>query len=131
MVEKVVIDTTVLIDALERGNEGLLLKLTRLEALVPYVALYEYLWGYLYLGRDYRKEKEVVEKLFVVVYPDQRILLRAMELDVQLAKQGLRIPQADLLIAATALTLGAPLLTMDAKHYERLRGFGLRVLTEL
>lgn len=131
MAEKIVVDTSILIEVLERGEEQLLLKLARVEALVPHVALYEYLWGYLYSGRDHLREKEVVEKLFTVVYLNQEILLKAMELDVQLAKKGVKVPQADLLIAATALTLGAPLLTKDLKHYERLREHGLEIITEI
>ncbi|MEM1620213.1 MAG: type II toxin-antitoxin system VapC family toxin, partial [Fervidicoccaceae archaeon] len=75
--------------------------------------------------------KELIEKIFTVVYPDQRITLKAMELDVQLRKQGFSIPQADVLIAATALTLDAPLLSRDLGHYEKLRSFGLKILTEL
>lgn len=131
MAEKIVVDTSILVDVLEQGDEGLLLKLAEYNAFVPFIALYEYLWGYLYIGKDPAREKELVEKFFTVVYPDQGILLRAMELDVQLAKQGLTIPQADILIAATALSLGAPLLSRDVRHYERLRSFGLKLLTRL
>ena len=131
MAEKIVVDTNILIDVFERGNERLLLKLLEFDVFVPSVALYEYLWGYLYIGRDHLREKELIEKIFTVVYPDQRITLKAMELDVQLRKQGFSIPQADVLIAATALALDALLLSKDLGHYEKLRSFGLKILTEL
>lgn len=131
MAEKVVVDTSILVEALERGDEKLLLKLAQVEGYVPYVALYEYLWGYIYLGRDHGREKQLVEKLFTVVYPDQDVLVRAAEIDVELAKRGQRVPQADILIAATALVLGAPLLTRDVEHFRRFESFGLKVLTEL
>jgi len=129
--EKVVVDTSVLVDALEEGDEELLAQLVGRGALVPYVALYEYLYGYLYLGRDAEKEKRIVEKLFTVVYPDQRILMKALEIDVALAREGLRVPQADVVIAATAIVAGAPLLTRDLRHYPRLRKFGLEVTTSI
>jgi len=56
VVKKVVVDTSVLVDALEEGDEELLAALVEREVLVPYVALYEYLYGYLYLGKDAEKE---------------------------------------------------------------------------
>jgi len=131
VVEKVVVDTSVLIDALEEGDEELLAALVEREVLVPYVALYEYLYGYLYLGRDAEKEKRVLEKLFTIVYPDQQVLMKALEIDVALAKEGLRVPQADIIIAATAIAAGAPLLTRDLRHYPRLKRFGLEVITRI
>ena len=73
---------------LEEGDEELLLELARRDAYISYVTLYEYLWGYRYLGRDYLAEKEAVEKLFHVVYPTQEVLLKAMEISVDLAKRG-------------------------------------------
>jgi predicted nucleic acid-binding protein len=127
VVKKVVVDTSVLVDALEEGDEELLAALVEREVLVPYVALYEYLYGYLYLGRDAEKEKRVLEKLFTIVYPDQQVLMKALEIDVALAKEGLRVPQADIIIAATAIAAGAPLLTRDLRHYPRLKRFGLEV----
>ena len=70
MAKKVVVDTSILIDVLEHVHEELAVRLAEYEVLVPYLALYEYLYGYLYLGRDIEKEKHAVEKLFTVVYPD-------------------------------------------------------------
>jgi len=131
MAEKVVVDTSVVVEVLEEGDEQLLLELARREAYVSYVTLYEYLWGYCYLGRDYREEKEALEKLFRVVYPTQEVLLKAMEIDVNLARRGEKVPQADVVIAATAIALGAPLLTRDLRHFPRMERFGLKVITRL
>lgn len=131
MAEKVVVDTSVVVEVLEEGDERLLLELARREAYVSYVTLYEYLWGYRYLGRDYRREKEALEKLFRVVYPTQEVLLKAMEIDVDLAKKGERVPQADVVIAATAIALKAPLLTRDLRRFPRMKRYGLKVITRL
>ena len=131
MAEKVVVDTSVVVRVLEEGDEELLLELARRDAYISYVTLYEYLWGYRYLGRDYLAEKEAVEKLFHVVYPTQEVLLKAMEIDVDLTKRGTRVPQADIIIAATAIVLQAPLLTTDLKHFPRMERYGLRVITRL
>ncbi len=131
MVEKVVADTSVVVEVLEEGDEKLLLELARREAYISYVTLYEYLWGYCYLRRDYLLEKKVVEKLFRVIYPTQEILVKAMEMDVDLARRGVRVPQVDLVIAATAITLQAPLLTKDLRHFPRMKKYGLKIITQL
>mgnify|MGYP001772895034 CR=1 FL=1 len=108
MAEKIVVDTSILIEALEHGDEELLLKLARMEVLVPYVALYEYLWGYLYLNSDYLKEKELVDKLFRVVYRIRRSCSRRWRWMYSSRRRVYESPQADLLVAATALVLDAP-----------------------
>jgi predicted nucleic acid-binding protein len=57
--------------------------------------------------------------------------MKALEIDVALAKEGLRVPQADIIIAATAIAAGAPLLTRDLRHYPRLKRFGVEVITSI
>ena len=57
MAEKIVVDTSILIDVLENGDEELFMKLSSRIALVPFVALYEYLYGYAYLGKSVEREK--------------------------------------------------------------------------
>ena len=129
MVEKIVVDTNIIIDIFERDNSNLLLKLAPYDTYISYVTLYEYLYGYYYLGKNYLKEKNVLEKVFKVVYPTQDLLLQAMEIDVKLTKKGERIPQADILIASTAILLNAPLLTKDLKHFKKLEEYGLKIVT--
>ena len=72
-----------------------------------------------------------MEELFTIVYPDQQVLMKALEIDVALAKEGLRVPQADIIIAATAIVADAPLLTRGLRHYPRLKRFGLEVTTSI
>ena len=118
-------DTDVLINALERRDLELLRRLLRYKVYVPFVVLYEYLYGYAYIGKDYLKEKELVEEGFKVVYPTQEVILKAMELDVALSKAGLKVSQGDILVAATAITLNRPLATFNLKHFERFNKYGL------
>jgi len=92
--------------------------------LIPWIALYEYLYGHAYVGSDVQERKKFVEELGAVVWLDQRIVLRALGLDVGLSKNGLRIPFSDLLIAATALEVGGELVTLDERRFKRM---GLRV----
>ena len=131
MAKKIVVDTSVVIGILERNNKTLLLKIAQYDAYISYVTLYEYLYGYCYLGKDYFKEKNVVEKLFQVVYPTQELLLKAMEIDVDLSKKGEKVPQTDIVIATTAILLKAPLLTKDLRHFQQMEKYGLRVITQL
>ncbi len=100
-------------------------RLLRYKVYVPFVVLYEYLYGYAYVGKDYLQEKELVEEGFTIVYPTQEIVLKVMELDVALSKAGLKVPQGDILVAATAIALDRPLATFNLKHFERLSRYGL------
>lgn len=128
MAEKIVVGTSILIDIFEQGSKELLLKLAGYEAFVPYAALYEYLWGYLYISRDPTREKELIERFFRVVYPDQGILLKARA--GRLAREaGAHHPagrHSDRCYRPLALP---PLLSKDIKHRERLKDFGLKLLT--
>ena len=121
-------DTDVLIEALEKRNLELLRRLLKYKIYVPFVVLYEYLYGYAYIGRDYLNEKSIIEEGFTVVYPTQEIVLKAMELDVRLTKAGLKVSQGDILVAATAIMLDKPLATFNLKHFERLSKYGLALM---
>jgi tRNA(fMet)-specific endonuclease VapC len=45
-----------------------------------------------------------------------------------LERRSMRIPGFDLLIAATALAAGRPLLTADARHFSRVEGLDVRLV---
>jgi tRNA(fMet)-specific endonuclease VapC len=62
-----------------------------------------------------------------VVLPDDQFPYVYGSLLVGLRRRGERIDTMDLLIATAALHAGAPLVTANAKHFERVPG--LRVLT--
>jgi len=129
MAEKILVDTDVLIEAFERRNEAILGKLFNYNIYVSYVSLYEYLYGFKYIGKDVVKEKDMLEKVVNIVYPSQDVILKALEIDVDLSRKGEKIPQADIIIAATAIVLGMPLYTMDLTHFSRLKRYGLKLVT--
>jgi len=129
MAEKILVDTDVLIEAFERRNEAILGKLFNYNIYVSYVSLYEYLYGFKYIGKDIVKEKDMLEKVVNIVYPSQDVILKALEIDVDLSRKGEKIPQADIIIAATAIVLGMPLYTMDLTHFSRLKRYGLKLVT--
>lgn len=129
MAEKILVDTDVLIEAFERRNEAILGKLFNYNIYVSYVSLYEYLYGFKYIGKDVVKEKDMLEKVVNIVYPSQDVILKALEIDVDLSGKGEKIPQADIIIAATAIVLGMPLYTMDLTHFSRLKRYGLKLVT--
>ena len=87
---------------------------------IPWVVLYEYLYGHKYLGRSTADRRGAVEKLGQVVGVTQDIIIRAMEIDIDLHKKGTATPFSDILVAATALALKAELITLDRKHYTRM-----------
>lgn len=61
-----------------------------------------------------------------VVMPDERLADAYARIHAGLARRGEALATMDLLIAATALTQGAALLTANETHFERVSG--LRVL---
>ena len=70
--------------------------------------------------------KRLLEREFVVVYCDNEILEKAAEIWRALRRRGALIEDRDLIIGATAIAKGLPLLTGNVKHFKRLREFRLR-----
>lgn len=65
---------------------------------------------------------EAFADMVPVLAPDRAFAVWYGTAAAQLQSQGLRIPQMDLLIGAHAASQGIPLLTRDAKHYQRIEG---------
>ncbi len=117
-----VIDTSIIIELYDRGNTDLLEEIINRynTPYIPWIVLYEYLYSHKYLGRSIIERKKAVEKLGRVIGITQDIIIKALEIDVELHKKGTTIPFSDILIAATALVLEAELATLDKKHYTRI-----------
>lgn len=130
VLEDCVLDTSVLIELVDRGREDLLEEIIALcnKVLIPWIVVYEYLYGHKYVGRSISKRKEFLEKLGATIWGNQEILLKALEIDVQLHKTGKPIPFSDILIASIALTYNARLLTMDEKHFSRIKGLKIKLI---
>ena len=122
---KLVLDTSFLIEPLDRGREELTNVLVPYEdVVVPWIALYEYLYGHK-IGRgakaeELRRRKKAVESLGRVVSMSQEHLLETLELDAELKRSGRPAPFSDILIAAVARCLSADVATMDREHFKNL-----------
>ena len=122
VITKCVLDTSILIEVFDRGNKGLLknLVLKYKVIYIPWICLYEYLYGHKYLDMDIEERKKAVEKLGRVVWDTQKLVLKALEIDVRLRKEGMVIPFSDVLIASITLMLNAELITLDKRHFDRI-----------
>jgi len=72
------------------------------------------------------KVKELVEESFNVLPIDNKVVKTYCNLYRNLREKGVLIPDADLVIAATAITHNMTLKTKD-KHFERLEKLGLKL----
>ena len=92
---------------------------------LPLFVLIEFLRGF---DTDKAKEiKNILEKLFVIVQIDNKVILKYIELYRKLKSDGKIIGDVDLLIASMAISNNEPLLTKDTKHFQRLKSFGLKL----
>lgn len=91
---------------------------------VSVVTLIEVLRG---IGGGKRREvKGLLEESFGVLNLDNEAISTYCRLYDELRGRGESVPDADLLIAATAISHDLSLKTGD-EHFERLRPFGLRI----
>lgn len=77
------------------------------------------------LAREPDAERTKIEALLGsldVVEPDERLPLRYADILAELRRRGQAIATMDLLIAATALGHGAPLVTRNARDFDRVPG---------
>jgi len=120
MGEGVLVDTDVLIDYVKGLRE---LPLTQLY--ISEITLYEFVRG----TKDVDEAKKAIEEGFVVLFHDNSVISKAAKIWVELRKDGRIVDDRDILIAATAIVNDIPLLTRNLKHYKRLEGFGLKVMS--
>ena len=74
------------------------------------------------------RREAFVEELFstVTIYPLTTDIARlAGKLDAEQQSRGIVVPFADLLIGATALSLGYSVLTVNARHFGRIPGLSV------
>lgn len=110
------IDTSVLIDNIKRGIYE--------EGSISIITLIEVLRGVSSKRRN--KVKELLEKGYEILNINNKVILKYCDLYNSLKKRGQLISDADLLIAAIAITNGLTLITQD-KDFERLRRLGLKL----
>lgn len=113
-------DTDALINSLREG-------MRRGDALSVLTVL-EYLRG---IPAENREEiKGLLEKSFQIIGLDNGVILEYCRLYNSLKAEGKLISDADLLIAATAISKGMKLLTSNVRHFRRLKGHGLMLVED-
>jgi len=70
--------------------------------------------------------KRLLEESFTISSIDNKTIEAYYALYSRLKEEGEPVPEADLLIAATAIAKNLPLKTRD-KHFEKLKNMGLRL----
>lgn len=93
-------------------------------SIISYGEIYE---GILH-GLDPERHKQGFEQFIAVVRvrPLTRAIMREFaRIRGELRRQGLLIPDADLLIAATAVHSGLTLVTRNRRHFDRVPGLAL------
>ncbi len=120
MAERVVLDTSALIEIFDRNKHRNLLDN---DCQISIVSVYEYI--------RYKKEKEgaklFLEGAFETFGLSNPIILMAARIFITLKEKGITVKENDVYIAATALVNGADLYTKDKdfleirKHFKDLR----------
>ncbi len=123
--EKTCLDTSVLIELARRK----LLKYVnplKDELYLTELTLYEYLRGLEILGRDIEKAKDLLESFFYIIGFDNEAIKIASDIYSKLFKEGIAVPDPDILIASICIVNDIPLATYD-KHFQKLEKLGLKL----
>ncbi len=110
------LDTSVLIDDLRKGSFE--------EGIISIITLIEVVRGI--SSRKRKKVKQLLEKSYEVLGINNDVIMKYCELYEKLKRKGKLLPDADLLIAATAMVNNLILVTKD-KDFERLKENGLQL----
>lgn len=122
---KVVVDTSVIIDYLRGGTKWaeFLAGVSRdIELFLPTVVIFELFSGVSTKSPD--KKQDILDfiKKFHRVNLDEEIAIKGGELFRDLKKS---IQVSDYIIAASALSIGASVLTLNKKHFQQIPGLDL------
>lgn len=121
------LDTDALIDLLEKEPLSKIIELAvRYELKISAVVYFEFMVGAYRVKRlDLRT---LVNKYFEVLPVTREVADKAARIESELMEKGELLEARDLIIAATAITRNAMLLTRNKKHYQRLKKYGLKFL---
>jgi len=112
------LDTDAVLSLLRRGSYE--------EGAISIITLIEVLRG---VAEEKREQvKLLLEESFSLLNLNNEVILRYCSIYDKLRENGENLPDADLLIAATSLSNNFALKTGD-RHFERLKKFGLSVIT--
>jgi tRNA(fMet)-specific endonuclease VapC len=126
----ILLDTNVVIHYL-KGDSAIVTRIqnaSRGELAIPAIALYELEYGTLRSKIPARRRRELEAGLAHIqsVPFDSAAAMAAASIRMELEKRGMPIGPLDLLIAGTAVSRGATLVTNNAAEFSRVPG--LRVL---
>lgn len=111
------LDTSAVIDRIRDGSTA--------RGAISAITLVEILRG---VKAEKRVETtELIEQTYPVLQMSNEVVLAYCELYDKVRKKGEQLPDADLLIAATAMANALPLETAD-DHFKRLKPYGLRLV---
>ena len=91
------------------------------------ISLYEFLRGLAYLKKDVAQYMGYVESHLEVLPLDDAAIAEASRIYGELKRQGALVEDPDLLIASMCVVNKLPLVTGNAKHFERFSRYGLGV----
>jgi len=110
------LDTDIIVDLLRKRRHEV--------GAISIITLIEVLRGLEATKRP--KVKELLEESFSLLNLDNKLVETYCNLYQKLKNEGILIPDADLLIAATAISNNISLKTKD-EHFERLKKLGLKL----
>jgi tRNA(fMet)-specific endonuclease VapC len=124
------LDTNVIVHYL-KGDPAIVARIhkaSRGELAIPAIVVYELEYGTLRLKLPARRRRELEAGLAHIQHIpfDSVAAMAAASIRIELEKQGSTIGPLDILIAGTAVSLGAALVTNTAAEFSRVPG--LRVL---
>ena len=92
------------------------------------ITLYELTRGDVYVGFKGEEVKADYEKVFYVLPLDNKSVVIASEIWSNLRRKGKLLDERDLLVGAICIANELPLATLNKKHFERLKEYGLEIL---
>ncbi|MEX0567791.1 MAG: type II toxin-antitoxin system VapC family toxin [Candidatus Njordarchaeota archaeon] len=95
---------------------------------ITIINLYELVRGDVLAGFDAKDSKKDYEKVFMVLHFDNRAMIKASEIYAVLRRKGKLIDERDLMVGAICLSNNLPLATLNKKHFDRLKQFGLKLV---
>ena len=125
------LDTCFLIDIMRESKKNMegpaIRKLQSIEDLILNISLFSVceLMGGVEKSSNPQRERSNVEFLLEhirVIYPDTGFAVSYGEIYGYLSKNGMMIPQMDLLIGCQAKILNMSLITKDVDHFQRIKG---------
>ena len=122
---KLVLDTSIIIDYLRGGNswEVLLSQIDKDTSFhIPTIVIYELFSGQSTKNPDVASKVNIFLKYFERVELTEKIAQHAGQLYREFGKQT---GPADFIIAASAIDLGAKVITLNKKHFEQITGLSL------